>query len=142
MHSDDGIALEPDPRRGFVGLAKAVACIALHASVCIMKTLLSLTIFSVLGLSPLMAASHGSGPRVRDINARHENEQERISRDFGNGELTAGEDKALETREAHIKKVEERDRRNDNGHLTKSDFGKLKRDENHISRTIRRDKRG
>jgi hypothetical protein len=103
-----------------------------------MKTLINVTVFTLLGLSPLAAASHG-GARLRDVNARRENEQDRIAKDFSNGELTSKQDGSLETREAHIKNL---DLHKDDGHLTKSDFEQLKRDENHISRTIRRDKHG
>ena len=106
-----------------------------------MKTILNVIAFSILGLSPLVAASHG-GARTRDVNARRENEQDRISKDFSDGELTSKEDSSLEAREAHIKKLERRDLHKDDGHLTKSDFQQLKRDENHVSRTIRRDKHG
>lgn len=106
-----------------------------------MKTIVNVVAFSILGLTPLAAASHG-GMRVREIDGRHASEQKRISHDFTKGELTASQDKKLESREAHIKKAEGHDRHQDEGHLTKSDFQELKRDENHISRTIRHDKHG
>ena len=104
-----------------------------------MKKTSSIIAVSILGLMPLAAATHG-GPRVHEINARHENEQNRIAKDFHDGELTSSEDKELEKREVHVKNLEKRDLYKDDGHLTKSDFGQLKRDENHVSRTIRRDK--
>ena len=62
--------------------------------------------------------------RIQD---RKENQQDRIAQGVQSGQLTAGETKNLETKEAGLNKEERNMRAQDSGHLTAADRAKLNR---------------
>jgi len=74
----------------------------------------------------------------QEINARKENQQDRIAQGVKSGQLTAGETSRLEAREAHINRQEARMKAN--GGLTAADRAKINREQNRTSRAIYRDK--
>jgi hypothetical protein len=74
------------------------------------------------------------------ISQRKENQQDRIAQGVQSGQLTAGETKNLETKEAGINKEEHTMRSEDDGHLTAADRTKLNRQQNRMSNKIYNDK--
>ena len=75
-------------------------------------------------------------PRVNEVNAREQNQQNRIANGEKSGQLTPGEAAKLENQQQHIQNQEKRDMAKDNGHLTKADQAKLNREQNHASKDI------
>ncbi len=94
----------------------------------------------VLALLP--AAGFGQSTKwQRDhINARKENQQDRVAQGVKSGQLTAGETARLEKQEAGVNREERGMRAQDNGHLTAQDRRTLSRQQNQESRRIYRDK--
>ena len=74
------------------------------------------------------------------IQERKENQQDRIANGVKSGQLTAGETKNLEKKEAGLNKEESKMRKADNGHLTAADRAKLNRQQSRLSSNIYRDK--
>jgi len=74
------------------------------------------------------------------IQQRKENQQDRIANGIQSGQLTAGETKNLENKEAGINKEESNMRASDNGHLTTADRSKINNQQNHVSNQIYTDK--
>ncbi|MGH9394730.1 MAG: hypothetical protein ACRD1E_11220 [Terriglobales bacterium] len=84
------------------------------------------------------AASAATQPKT--VGQRKENQQDRIGQGVASGQLTAGETKSLEGREAGLN-AETRDMRaDDSGHLTAADRAKLNRQQNRLSNSIYTDK--
>jgi hypothetical protein len=79
-------------------------------------------------------------PKPGEIQQRKDNQQDRIAQGIQSGQLTAGETKNLETKEAGLNKEEHTMRAEDNGHLTAADRAKLNRQQNHLSNQIHNDK--
>lgn len=76
-------------------------------------------------------------PTVQD---RKENQQDRIANGVQDGQLTAGETKNLENKEAGINGEERTIRADDNGKLTSADRTKLNNQQNKLSNNIYQDK--
>jgi hypothetical protein len=74
------------------------------------------------------------------IQQRKDNQQDRIAQGVQSGQLTAGETKNLENKQAGINKEERNMRSEDDGHLTAADRAKLNRQQNRMSNQIYRDK--
>ena len=74
------------------------------------------------------------------INARKENQQDRIAQGVNSGQLTARETAHLERNEARINREETRMRAHDDGRLTARDRHVLARQQNRESAAIARDK--
>ncbi len=74
------------------------------------------------------------------VNQRKENQQDRIANGVQSGELTAGETKNLEKKEAGLNAEENRMEKRDDGNLTAADKARLTRQQNRMSRQIYRDK--
>jgi len=81
-----------------------------------------------------------TGAFAQNIYDRKVDQQERIAQGVRSGELTAGETRNLETREASINRQEFRMRRADGGYLTGRDRAILTCRQNNVSRSIYRDK--
>jgi hypothetical protein len=75
-------------------------------------------------------------PRVNEVNAREQNQQNRIANGIKSGELTPKEAGKLERQQQHINNQEKRDMAKHNGHLTKAEQAKLNREQNRASRNI------
>ncbi|HEY1809525.1 MAG TPA: hypothetical protein VGG42_13240 [Acidobacteriaceae bacterium] len=97
---------------------------------------LSLFATAVLALS----ATFASAQAAPVIHQRKGNQQARIAQGVHSGQLTPGETRRLEGREASINREEHAMRRADNGHLTRADRAALTRRQNRTSRAIYRDK--
>jgi hypothetical protein len=74
------------------------------------------------------------------IQQRKDNQQDRIAQGVQSGQLTAGETKNLETKEAGLNKEESHMRSADDGHLTAADRSKLNNQQNKLSNRIYQDK--
>jgi len=79
-------------------------------------------------------------PRVNEVNARQERQQQRIANGVKNGSLSPKETANLEKRENHIQNEEKRDMATNGGHLTKAEQNRINRQQNHISKSIYKDK--
>jgi hypothetical protein len=75
-----------------------------------------------------------------EIQQRKDNQQDRIANGIQDGQLTSGETKNLETKEADLNKEEHTMRQDDDGHLTSADRTKLNNQQNHLSNQIYDDK--
>jgi hypothetical protein len=73
------------------------------------------------------------------IQQRKENQQDRIANGIQDGQLTAGETKNLETKEAGVNKEEHNMRAADGGKLTTADRAKLRTQQNQLSKQISTD---
>jgi hypothetical protein len=74
------------------------------------------------------------------IQQRKENQQDRIANGIDSGQLTAGETKNLEGKEAGLNKEESNMRAADKGKLTAADRAKLQGQQNKLSNQIYQDK--
>ena len=74
------------------------------------------------------------------INQRKENQQDRIANGIQSGELTAGETRNLEKKEATINHEEHDMRKLDDGHLTAADRATLNQQQNAVSKDIYKQK--
>ena len=97
---------------------------------------LSMFAAAVLAVSTSMAMGQSSAR----INQRREIQQDRIAHGVKSGQLTSGETRHLEGREASINREEHAMRRADDGHLTRADRAALTHRQNRASRSIYRDK--
>jgi hypothetical protein len=75
-------------------------------------------------------------PRVRQVNRRFENQQDRIAQGIKSGQLTPREAANLETKETALKNEERIFRLENNGSLTRSEQIKLNKQENNLSAQI------
>jgi len=85
-------------------------------------------------------AGSSTAPAPGTVGERKENQQDRIANGIQSGQLTAGETKNLETKEAGLNKEEHTMRSEDDGHLTAADREKLNNQQNHLSNQIYDDK--
>jgi hypothetical protein len=76
----------------------------------------------------------------QSIAQRKDNQQDRIAQGVDSGQLTSGETKNLENKEAGINHEEHTMRSEDDGHLTAADRAKLDNQQNHVSNRIYDDK--
>jgi hypothetical protein len=90
--------------------------------------------------APAPAPAPADGPKAGEIQRRKDNQQDRIAQGVQSGQLTPGETKNLETKEAGLNKEEQGMREADNGHLTAADRRTLNRQQNHLSNQIYNDK--
>ena len=79
-------------------------------------------------------------PRVNEVNAREQNQQDRIANGEKNGTMTPGQAAHVENQEQHIENQEKADMAAHNGHLTKREQRQLNKEQNKTSREIHRDK--
>ncbi len=100
-----------------------------------LNTIKLLTGTALLGAALLPLAVQAQG-----INQRLHDQHGRIHQGVGSGQLTRGEQRRLNRRDAYIHAQEHMDRRFDHGHLTAGERRNLNRELNHSSRTIYRDK--
>jgi hypothetical protein len=100
--------------------------------------ILNAGLFLALGAVPAFAqsAAPASPPSSGEIQQRKDNQQERIANGVKSGQLTPGETRNLESKEAGLNREERNMRAQDNGHLTGADKAKLNRQQNHLSNQI------
>jgi hypothetical protein len=77
---------------------------------------------------------------MNSVNGRAYNQQGRIANGISSGQLTAGETRNLESREANINREVRNDRQANGGHLTSQERQQVNRQQNNVSRSIYDDK--
>lgn len=81
-----------------------------------------------------------AAPKEGSVNDRRDDQQQRIANGVKSGQLTAGETKNLESREASLNREVRTDRKADDGKLTQQERAKVNRQQNNLSRSIYNDK--
>jgi hypothetical protein len=108
--------------------------------------ILSAAAVIVLGVPTAFAQQSGTSSTATPadtpatIAQRKDNQQDRIAQGIDSGQLSAGESKNLETKEAGINHEEHTMRSDDDGHLTAADRATLNNQQNHLSNQIYDDK--
>jgi len=104
----------------------------------------ALAALTLPGLAQSADSSASTSTNVQDtgsnIQARKENQQDRISNGVKSGELTAGETSNLEKKESNLNQEEGDMRKLDNGKLTAADKATLNQQQNKLSNQIYDDK--
>jgi hypothetical protein len=92
--------------------------------------------------SNLYSANHGkpANAAYSKVGVRAENQQDRIANGVRSGQLTAGETKNLENREANINHEVKADRAANGGHLTQAEKSQVNQQQNNLSHSIYNDK--
>jgi hypothetical protein len=103
--------------------------------------------FSMFALAALLAASvalaqqpQPTAPKEGSVNDRRADQQQRIASGVQSGQLTAGETKNLESREANLNREIHADRSADGGKLTPQERQQVNRQQNNLSKSIYTDK--
>jgi len=117
-------------------------CRALPAGATENKAIRLTNLILATALAGLPAASFAQTTHHQrnHINARKENQQDRVAQGVKSGQLTPRETARLEHQEAGLNKEERGMRAQDNGHLTAQDRHTLARQQNQESKRIYADK--
>ncbi len=86
------------------------------------------------------APSTNAAPKEGSVNDRRQDQQQRIANGVQSGQLTAGETKNLESREANVNREVRDDRAANGGRLTAQEHKQINRQQNNLSRSIYNDK--
>ena len=86
------------------------------------------------------STSTSSTAQPATIHQRKINQQDRVAQGIKSGQLTAGETKNIESREANLNREIRDDRSADGGKLTQSEKNQVNRQQNQLSNSIYRDK--
>ena len=81
-----------------------------------------------------------AAPKEGSVNDRRTDQQDRIANGVQSGQLTAGETKRLEGREANLNREVRSDRQANGGRLTAQERQQVNRQQNNVSHSIYRDK--
>ncbi|HUY94794.1 MAG TPA: hypothetical protein VMU71_05830 [Terracidiphilus sp.] len=106
------------------------------------NTLVVLSVAALLasGMAIAQTPQPSPSPKPATLNQRRENQQDRIANGVRSGQLTAGETRRLEGREANLNRNIRADRRANGGRLTRQERRNVNRRQNRVSRSIYRDK--
>ncbi|WP_204101367.1 hypothetical protein [Occallatibacter savannae] len=106
------------------------------------RTLPVIALATLFATAPLFAqqTQPTEKPKEGSVNDRREDQQQRIANGVQSGQLTAGETKRLETREAGLNREIKNDRAANGGHLTAQERRQVNRQQNNLSRSIYADK--
>jgi hypothetical protein len=102
--------------------------------------LLALSVPAAFGQQTSSSSAATTTDKPETIAQRKDNQQDRIAQGIDSGQLTAGETKNIETKEADVNKEEHTMRTEDDGRLTAADRSKLNNQQNHLSTDIYDDK--
>ena len=105
-----------------------------------MKRTLPLLALATLFASATLIAQQTTPQKEGSVNDRRTDQQRRIANGVQSGQLTAGETKRLETREANVNREIKTDRAADGGKLTEQERRQVNRQQNNLSRSIYKDK--
>ena len=105
-----------------------------------MRSIQKMFFAAALAATLTVPAFSQSAPGSENIQDRKENQQDRIANGDASGQLTAGETRNLEKKEADVNHEERDMRKLDNGHLTTSDRATLNQQQNQLSKQIYSDK--
>jgi hypothetical protein len=112
------------------------------------RNLSMLALAALFAAAPLFAqqsqpaAQSGTSqtPKEGSVNDRREDQQQRIANGVQSGQLTAGETKNLETREANLNREIKDDRAANGGKLTSQERRRINHQQNNLSKSIYNDK--
>ena len=109
------------------------------------RTLPTLALATLFATAPLFAQQPTEQPKAEhpkegSVNDRREDQQQRIANGVQSGQLTAGETKRLEAREARVNQEIKTDRQANGGKLTPQERRRVNRQQNRLSRSIYADK--
>ena len=106
------------------------------------RTLPIIALATLFASAPLFAqqTQPTEKPKEGSVNDRRQDQQQRIANGVQSGQLTAGETKRLETREAGLNREIKNDRAADGGKLTAQERRQVNRQQNNLSRSIYADK--
>lgn len=93
-----------------------------------------------LAIAALLAAPLVAQQNQTTVNNRRQDQQDRVANGVQSGQLTSGETKHLENREAKLNTEIRNDRSSDNGKLTSQERKQVNRQQNNLSRSIYADK--
>ena len=79
-------------------------------------------------------------PKEGSVNDRRQDQQDRIANGVQSGQLTAGETKNLESREANVNREIKDDRQANDGKLTTQERQQVNKQQNNMSKSIYQDK--
>lgn len=99
-----------------------------------------MAIAPVSQISAQTNASNTNQPKEGSVNDRRGDQQQRIANGVQSGQLTAGETKRLEGREANVNSEIHADRSANGGKLTAQERQRVNRQQNNISKSIYTDK--
>ena len=105
-----------------------------------MNFVMSTAILMAMVLPAAFAQDTSTTTPPPTIQQRKDNQQDRIANGVQDGQLTAGETKNLENKEANINSEEHTMRTDDDGKLTAADRTKLNNQQNKVSSDIYADK--
>ncbi len=89
------------------------------------------------------ASANGGRPQnaaMQTVGQRANNQQQRVSQGLRSGQMTAGETRNVENREASINHQTATDRANNGGRLTQQEHQQINQRQNNVSRSINNDK--
>lgn len=106
------------------------------------RMMMTIAVAVLVAAGPAFAqtAQPNQNPAPNTVNSRRENQQDRIANGVQSGQLTAGETKRLESREAGLNGEIRADRSADNGKLTGQERRQVNRQQNNLSKSIYADK--
>ena len=102
------------------------------------RTLPLLAMATLFATAPLFAQQTDS--KEGSVNIRRQDQQQRTANGVQSGQLTAGETKRLEGREANLNREVKDDRQANGGKLTPQERRRINRQQNDVSRSIYNDK--
>jgi hypothetical protein len=105
-----------------------------------MKLNFSMSVFGAAMLSSSMLLAQATAPTTNTVGGREENQQDRIAQGVKSGQLTAGETKNLEGREANLNREIDADRAANGGKLTTAERQQINHQQNNLSKSISADK--
>jgi hypothetical protein len=94
----------------------------------------------VMGILLIAAAAYAQTQDPNTVNGRRENQQDRLANGVQSGQLTAGETKSLESREANLNREIRDDRQANGGKLTQQERQQVNGQQDRLSNSIYRDK--
>ena len=111
------------------------------------RTIPLLALATLFATAPLFAqqtqptsTQQTTDPKEGSVNDRRQDQQGRIANGVQSGQLTAGETKNLEGREANLNREIKDDRQADGGKLTTQERQQVNRQQNNLSKSIYQDK--
>lgn len=104
------------------------------------RTMFMLAVAVLISSGPAFAQQTQPNQPDPTVHQRKENQQDRIANGVGSGQLTAGETKNLEGREANLNSEIKDDRAADNGKLTQQERQQVNKQQNNLSKSIYQDK--
>jgi hypothetical protein len=111
------------------------------------RTLLIFAVAALTAAGPAFAqqsqptqSTSTTAPKEGSVNDRRQDQQQRIANGVQSGQMTAGETKRIEGREANVNKEIHADRTANGGKLTTQERQQVNRQQNNLSRSIYNDK--